>query len=77
MGCCVINLLCKGLLKYCICQLKKILEKYIEDIFVVVDYVNEFDIEVNVYLEDWSNGMKDFFEYVFWIVDVLKEIIIK
>ena len=43
----------------------------------MVDYANELDIEVNVYLEDWSNGMKDSPEYVFRIVDALKETTIK
>ena len=76
-GCRVINLLCKGSLKHCTCQLKKTPEKHIEDILAVVDYANELDIEVNVYLEDWSNGMKDSPEYVFRIVDALKETTIK
>ena len=76
-GCRVINLLCKGSLKHCTYQLKKTPEEHIEDILAVVDYANELDIEVNVYLEDWSNGMKDFPEYVFRIVDALKQTSIK
>ncbi len=31
------------------------------------------DIAVNVYLEDWSNGMKDSSEYVFQLMDGLKD----
>ena len=76
-GCRVINLLCKGSLKHCMYQLKKTPEEHIEDILAVVNYANELDIEVNVYLEDWSNGMKDSPEYVFQIVDALKETSIK
>ena len=76
-GCRVINLLCKGSLKHCTFQLKKTPEEHIEDIKVVVDYANELDIEVNVYLEDWSNGMKDSPEYVFQMMDALKETSIK
>ena len=53
------------------------LSQHIEDIIGVVNYANELDIEVNVYLEDWSNGMKDSPEYVFQIVDALKETSIK
>ena len=34
-------------------------EEHIEDIVNVVRYADELDIAVNVYLEDWSNGMKD------------------
>ena len=51
-GCRVINLLCKGSLKHCSCQLKKSPEEHIEDILSVVDYANVQDMEVNVYLED-------------------------
>ncbi|TWV09855.1 2-isopropylmalate synthase [Bacteroidaceae bacterium HV4-6-C5C] len=70
-GCRVINLLCKGSLKHCTFQLKKTPEEHIENILAVVDYANESGLEVNVYLEDWSNGMKDSPEYVFQLVDAL------
>jgi len=70
-ACRVISLLCKGSLKHCSCQLKKSPEEHIEDILSVVDYANVQDMEVNVYLEDWSNGMKDSPEYVFQLMDAL------
>lgn len=76
-GCRVINLLCKGSLKHCTQQLKKTPEEHIEDIMNVVHYADELDITVNIYLEDWSNGMKDSPEYVFQLVDGLKETSIK
>ena len=44
-GCRVINLLCKGSLKHCSCQLKKLPEEHIEDILAVVDYANVQDID--------------------------------
>ena len=71
-GCRVINLLCKGSLKHLTYQLKKTPEEHIADILAVVDYASERDMEVNVYLEDWSNGMKDSPEYVFQLVDALR-----
>ena len=40
-------------------------EEHIEDIVNLVRYADELDIAVNVYLEDWSNGMKDSSDYVF------------
>ena len=46
-GCRVINLLCKGSLKHCTCQLRKTPEEHIEDIIGVVNYANEQDMEVN------------------------------
>ena len=76
-GCRVINLLCKGSLKHCTQQLKKSPEEHIEDIINVVRYADEQDIAVNVYLEDWSNGMKDSPEYVFQLMEGLKHTSIK
>ncbi|KAA6330633.1 (R)-citramalate synthase [termite gut metagenome] len=73
----VINLLCKGSLKHCEKQLGKTPEKHIEDILAVVNRAAETDIEVNVYLEDWSNGMKDVPEYVYQITDALQHTSIK
>ncbi len=76
-GCRVINLLCKGSLNHCTHQLNKTVEEHIADIIDVVKYADELDISVNVYLEDWSNGMKDSPEYVFQLVDALSQTNIK
>ncbi len=70
-GCRVINLLCKGSLKHCTYQLKKSPEAHIQDILAVVNYATQREMAVNVYLEDWSNGMKDSPEYVFQLMDAL------
>lgn len=67
----VINLLCKGSRRHCEYQLKKTPEQHIADILREVDYARRQDIAVNVYLEDWSNGMKDP-DYVFALVDALR-----
>lgn len=69
----VINLLTKGSLRHCRLQLKKSPEEHIADILREVAYADKLGISVNVYLEDWSNGMKDSPEYVFQLVDALKE----
>lgn len=76
-GCRVINLLCKGSLKHCTQQLKKTPEEHLADIINVVHYADEQDITVNVYLEDWSNGIKDSPEYVFQLMDGLQETSVK
>lgn len=76
-GCRVVNLLCKGSLKHCVEQLKKEPEQHIEDILEVVRFADEMDIEVNIYLEDWSNGMRNSPDYVFQMMEVLKETSIK
>ncbi len=72
-GCRNINLLCKGSEKHCKYQLKKTLEEHVADIKKSIAYATELGISVNVYLEDWSNGMKDSPDYVFAFVDALKD----
>lgn len=60
----VINLLCKGSRKHCQQQLKKSPEEHLSDIRKVIDYAKKSGITVNIYLEDWSNGMKNSPDYV-------------
>ena len=72
-GCRNINLLCKGSEKHCTFQLKKTLEEHVADIRRSIDYAKELGISVNIYMEDWSNGMKDSPNYVFAFVDALKD----
>lgn len=71
-GCKVLNLLCKGSLKHCLHQLKKQPEQHIADIKQVLANAKEMGITVNVYLEDWSNGMRESEEYVYQMVDALQ-----
>lgn len=71
-GCKVINLLTKGSLNHCTHQLKKTPEQHIADIKKEVAYATSKGVIVNIYLEDWSNGMRDSQEYVFQIVDALQ-----
>lgn len=73
----VLNLLCKGSLRHCKYQLKKTPEEHLTNIKKVVDYATEKGIAVNIYLEDWSNGMKDSIEYVFFLMDGLQDTAIK
>ena len=72
-GCRHINLLCKGSERHCTFQLKKTLAEHVSDIRRSVAYAKELGISVNLYLEDWSNGMKDSPDYVFGLVDALKD----
>ncbi len=71
-GCQVLNLLCKGSLKHCTQQLQKSPEEHINDIKETIYYAHSQGILVNVYLEDWSSGMKHSPEYVFQLVDALQ-----
>lgn len=67
----VMNLLAKGSFKHCSGQLQKTLEEHLDDIIFSLDYARQKGMEVNIYLEDWSNGMKDSPEYVYGMLDVL------
>ena len=72
-GCKVMNLLTKGSLKHVCEQLRKTPEEHIADIKQVVNYATEKGVRVNVYLEDWSNGMRSSKEYVFQMIDALQQ----
>ena len=66
-----INLLAKGSLKHCQHQLHKTPEEHIADIRQEVSYAHSRGLTVNLYLEDWSNGMKDSPDYVYQLMDAL------
>ncbi|MEZ5103275.1 MAG: alpha-isopropylmalate synthase regulatory domain-containing protein [Draconibacterium sp.] len=69
----VINLLCKGSLKHVTQQLRKTPEQHISDIKKVVENADQMGIRVNIYLEDWSNGMRSSKDYVHFMIKNLKE----
>ncbi|MCA1744768.1 MAG: 2-isopropylmalate synthase, partial [Bacteroidales bacterium] len=73
----VVNLLTKGSLKHVLGQLKKSPEEHMADIKHVLDEAEKRGITVNVYLEDWSNGMLSSREYVFQMVDFLSQTNVK
>ena len=64
----VINVLAKGSLKHCMQQLHKTPEEHISDILKELEYAEQQRMTVNLYLEDWSNGMKDSPEYVYQVM---------
>ena len=69
----VINLLCKGSLKHVKEQLRKTPQQHVADIKTVIDHANEMGIRVNIYLEDWSNGMRNSKDYVHFMISELKD----
>lgn len=72
-GCRVINLLSKGSLKHCVSQLGKKPEEHWDDIRRDIDMASKLGMDVNLYLEDWSNGMIHSPEYVIKMLEVLKD----
>ncbi|HVZ97044.1 MAG TPA: alpha-isopropylmalate synthase regulatory domain-containing protein [Chitinophagaceae bacterium] len=67
----VMNLLTKGSLNHLTHQLKKKPGEHFEDIKKVLSLAIKKGITCNVYLEDWSNGMRNSPEYVFQYLDFL------
>jgi len=69
----VINLLSKGSKRHCEGQLRKTPEEHFGDVKDSIERALKRGVTVNLYLEDWSNGMKDSPEYVFAMMDALKD----
>ena len=69
----VINILAKGSLRHLSGQLRKTPEEHIRDIREVLDKATARGLEANLYLEDWSNGIFDSPDYVFQLIDALKD----
>jgi D-citramalate synthase len=69
----VINLLAKGSEKHCSLQLRKTLEQHLTDIKRTIAYAQSKALAVNIYLEDWSNGYNESFDYVMGFMDALQD----
>ncbi|MBR1575239.1 MAG: 2-isopropylmalate synthase [Bacteroidales bacterium] len=69
----VINILAKGSLRHLGTQLRKTPEEHLRDIRAVLDKAHARGLEANLYLEDWSNGVVDSPDYVFQLIDALKD----
>lgn len=65
------NLLTKGSLNHLTHQLKKTPKEHFSDIAFTIQQAKERGIETNVYLEDWSNGMRNDPSYVFQYLDFI------
>jgi len=65
------NLLTKGSLNHLTHQLKKSPEQHFAEIRTNISRAREMGIATNVYLEDWSNGMRNSKDYVFQYLDFL------
>jgi len=69
----VMNLLTKGSLNHLTHQLKKKPEQHFADVAAVIALGKKKGLESNVYLEDWSNGMRHSRDYVYQYLDFLQD----
>jgi (R)-citramalate synthase len=70
----VMNLLTKGSENHLTHQLKKTPEGHFEDIRKSVEYAQSKNVSVNVYLEDWSNGMRNSMNYTMDLIGFLTQL---
>ncbi len=68
----VVNLLTKGSERHCRMQLGKTPERHFDDIKRVLEHAESAGIGINLYLEDWSGGVAENFQYVHAIVSALE-----
>ncbi len=66
------NLLTKGSMNHLTHQLKKTPKQHFADIQNVINIAKDQGIDTNVYLEDWSNGMRNSQDYVIEFLDFLR-----
>lgn len=67
----VMNLLTKGSLNHLTHQLKKKPAEHFADVKEVLALAKKKGIDANIYLEDWSNGMRHSPDYVYQYLDFL------
>lgn len=73
----VMNLLTKGSLNHLVHQLKKSQEQHFEDIKRCIAYASANDVSINVYLEDWSSGMRNSPQYTLDLIAFLASLEVK
>jgi D-citramalate synthase len=69
----VMNLLTKGSLNHLTHQLRKTPGQHFADVAAIVAMANKKGLQCNVYLEDWSNGMRHSKDYVLQYLDFLAQ----
>mgnify|MGYP001101556141 CR=1 FL=1 len=73
----VMNILSKGSMNHLSKQLRKTKEQHVQDIKETVKYADKKGITCNIYFEDWSQGMINSREYVYYLIDNLQKESIK
>lgn len=68
----VINFLVKGSERHCTLQLGKSPDEHIADITREVNLAHGRGLKVNLYIEDWSNGIRTSKHYVYRLMDALR-----
>ncbi len=70
----VMNLLTKGSERHCRVQLGQTPEDHRKAVTQTFRAAQRKRLKVNAYLEDWSNGVRDSFDYVYAMVELLRNL---
>ncbi len=70
----VINLLVKGSEHHCRTQLRLSPEQHRDAVAATIRAARRRRVKANAYLEDWSNGVRDSFDYVFAMMEQLRDL---
>jgi D-citramalate synthase len=70
----VMNLLAKGSEHHCRTHLQMTPDEHIERIVETVNYARRNGVRVGIYLEDWSNGVRNSFEYVTTVMNAIQNL---
>ena len=73
LNCRTVNLLAKGSTRHCRIQLHRTPAKHIAEVCREVERAADAGLVVNVYLEDWSNGMRNDFPFICDFVGALSQ----
>lgn len=77
VGCKVVNLLAKGSEKHVVKQLGKTTDEHIDDVCASIERAGKKGLSVNLYLEDWSNGMIHSSGFIYRFIDKVKDMGVK
>jgi D-citramalate synthase len=69
----VMNILAKGWLAHVNKQLRKTADEHIADIRKTIDYAMKKGVTCNIYLEVWSNGMIESPDFIYTMIDSIKD----
>ena len=71
------NILAKGSVNHLKYQLRKSKNDHFNDIQKMIELADKNEISSNIYLEDWSNGMKSSPDYIYELIKILSGTSIK
>ena len=71
------NLLTKGSLNHLTYQIKQTPKDYFKSVTKAVNEANNKGVITNIYLEDWSNGMRNSKDFVFEYLDIISKLPVK